>query len=108
MPCSCRDRGTDYGTLSKLSPQQIKSVIEKSAVAPADKVNIPGTDEKAALTDISKTGGIVNAYEAIKLAGYYQPPKTKEVLPNQRSRNQRLVKVTINKTFMARKSGLFF
>ena len=35
---------------------------------PADKVNKPGTDEKVNLSDISRTGGIVNAYEALKLA----------------------------------------
>ncbi len=64
----------------KLTPQQLKYVIEKSAVAPADKVNIPGTDQKVNLSDLSKTGGIVNAYEAIKLAGTIKTGK-KEVLP---------------------------
>jgi subtilisin family serine protease len=52
----------------KLSAQQVKYVIEASAQKPNVKVDIPGTDSLVNLSDISKTGGIVNAYEAIKLA----------------------------------------
>lgn len=52
-----------------LSPQQVKYVIENSTVAPKEKVKKPGTDEMVELSEISKTGGVVNAYEAIKLAG---------------------------------------
>lgn len=51
-----------------LSAKQVKYVIEKSVVVPNEKVIKPGTDEMVKLSDISKTGGIVNAYEAIKLA----------------------------------------
>jgi subtilisin family serine protease len=51
-----------------LSAKQLKYVIEKSAVAPDVQVKIPGTDSLVNLSDISKTGGIVNAYEALKLA----------------------------------------
>ncbi|MFT3907911.1 MAG: S8 family peptidase [Ferruginibacter sp.] len=72
----------------KLTPQQLKYVIEKSATAPADKVNKPGTDEKVSLSDLSRTGGIVNAYEAVKLAGTIKTTKQKEILP----------KATIKKT----------
>ena len=43
----------------RLSAEQLKYIIEASAVKPAE-----GTK----LSDISKTGGIVNSYEAIKLA----------------------------------------
>jgi hypothetical protein len=43
-------------------------VIEKSAQKVPMKVKDPGTGEDVDLSDISKTGGIVNAYEAIKLA----------------------------------------
>jgi cell wall-associated protease len=52
-----------------LSAKQLKYVIETSAVKPDTKVKIPGTDSLVNLSDISKTGGIVNAYEAVKLAG---------------------------------------
>jgi subtilisin family serine protease len=52
-----------------LTPQQVKFCIEKSAVAPPTKVKKPGSeDEMVTLSDISKSGGIINAYEALKLA----------------------------------------
>ncbi len=52
-----------------LTPQQVKYCIEKSAVAPPTKVKKPGSeDEMVNLSDISKSGGIINAYEAVKLA----------------------------------------
>ncbi|MEO8772175.1 MAG: S8 family peptidase [Ferruginibacter sp.] len=65
----------------KLTPQQLKYVIEKSSTPPADKVNKPGSTDKVNLSDLSRTGGIVNAYEAIKLAGTIKTEKQKEVLP---------------------------
>lgn len=52
----------------KLSAEQVKYVIEKSAVVSKELVNKPGTDDKVLLSDLSRTGGFVNAYEAIKLA----------------------------------------
>jgi len=67
-----------------LTPQQVKYCIEKSAVAPPAKVKKPGTeDEWVELTDISKTGGIVNAYEALKLAS------TIGADPNKRDRQEK-------------------
>ena len=51
-----------------LNVQQIKYCIEKSAVAPVEKVRRPGSDEMVNLSDISKTGGVINVYEAAKLA----------------------------------------
>jgi cell wall-associated protease len=66
-----------------LSAKQLKYVIEKSATVPDYKVKQPGTDDMVNLADISKTGGLVNAYEAIKLAGTLKGEKkaVKEVLP---------------------------
>jgi subtilisin family serine protease len=53
----------------QLTAQQLKWVIEKSATPLTAKVKLPGTDdEMVQLSDISETGGIVNAYEALKLA----------------------------------------
>lgn len=52
-----------------LTAVQLKEAIEKSAVAPKDKVKNPETKELVSLSDISKTGGIANAYEALKYAG---------------------------------------
>ncbi len=51
-----------------LSPAQVKMVIEKSSQKPGDKVRNPETDKMVSLSDLSRTGGVINAYEAIKLA----------------------------------------
>ena len=51
-----------------LSAQQVKYVIERSAQNPGEKVINPGTGEEVEMNEISKTGGIINAYEALKLA----------------------------------------
>jgi len=51
-----------------LSAAQVKMVIEKSSLKLAEKVKNPETDEMVPLSEISKSGGLVNAYEAIKLA----------------------------------------
>ncbi len=69
-----------------LSPQQVKMVIEKSAQSPADNVKNPGTGDLVSLADISRSGGVVNAYEAIKLASTLKgerkpiPVKTKSTV----------------------------
>jgi subtilisin family serine protease len=60
----------------KLSAKQVKMVIEKSAQKPSMKVKDPGTGEEVELSDISRSGGIVNAYEAIKLASTIKGEKT--------------------------------
>lgn len=52
-----------------LTAQQVISVIEQSATKlPDTKVKKPGTDEDVNLSDLSTSGGIINAYAAIKLA----------------------------------------
>ncbi|MEO6683757.1 MAG: S8 family serine peptidase [Ginsengibacter sp.] len=52
-----------------LSASQIKSVIESSVTPETEKVTLPGSDgELVNLSDISKKGGTVNAYKAVKLA----------------------------------------
>jgi subtilisin family serine protease len=51
-----------------LSAEQVKYVIEKSVVVPGVDVNVPASDRKVKLLDISRTGGVINAYEALKLA----------------------------------------
>lgn len=56
-----------------LTPQQVKYCIEKSAQVPADKVRTPGTGDLVFLSDISKTGGVINAYEAAKIAATLEP-----------------------------------
>lgn len=64
-----------------LTPQQVKQAIEKTAQAPKDKVKIPGTDDKADMTELAKSGGIINAFEAIKYASTMGAPAKKAPLP---------------------------
>jgi subtilisin family serine protease len=66
-----------------LSARQLKYVIEKSSQQPPYKVTKPGSDEMVNLADISKTGGIANAYEALKLAATLkgENKQTKPALP---------------------------
>jgi subtilisin family serine protease len=52
----------------KLSPQQLKTILEKSSVKPNIKATKPGTDEEVSLSELSRSGGLINAYEAAKLA----------------------------------------
>ena len=70
-----------------LSARQVKMVIEKSSQQPDVKVNTPGSGDMVNLADISKAGGIINAYEALKLASTLkgerkvaQPVKTKSTV----------------------------
>ncbi len=51
-----------------LSAEQVKMVIEKSAQKPEESVKDPGTGDLVSLGELSRSGGIINAYEAIKLA----------------------------------------
>jgi hypothetical protein len=66
-----------------LSAKQLKYVIERSARVPEMKVIKPGTEDSVQLSDLSRTGGVVNAYEAVKLAATLkgEPNTEKEVLP---------------------------
>ena len=51
-----------------LTAQELKMIIEKSVVLSNEKVKKPGTDDLVSLSDLCRTGGFANAYEAIKLA----------------------------------------
>ncbi len=66
-----------------LTDLQVKSVIEKS-VTPLENIKVkkPGTDEDVDLSNISRSGGIINAYEAIRLASTLSgEKKAQPVLP---------------------------
>ena len=53
----------------KLTALQLKYVLEHSvATYPDQMVRVPGGKEKVKFSTLSKTGGIVNAYNALKLA----------------------------------------
>lgn len=59
-----------------LTPEQLKLAIEKSAQVPEAKVKKPGTDEVVPLSDLSRTGGVINVYEAAKIAATLPAGKT--------------------------------
>jgi subtilisin family serine protease len=52
----------------KLTPEQIKKVIETTVTKITDKVVIPGGEDKVTFTSLSKTGGVINALAAVKAA----------------------------------------
>jgi subtilisin family serine protease len=51
-----------------LTAEQVKDILLQSAVKQKDKVVQPGGEDKVPFSSLSVTGGIVNAYEAVKLA----------------------------------------
>lgn len=65
----------------KLTPEQVKLVIEKSSQNPGIKVKDPGTGEEVNLGDLSRSGGVINAYEAIRLASTLKPETNKTTKP---------------------------
>ncbi|MFI5132809.1 MAG: S8 family peptidase [Chitinophagales bacterium] len=60
-----------------LSPQQVKMVIEKS-VQKTGKVKNPETGEDVDFSTLSRSGGIINAYEAVKLASTLKGERIKQ------------------------------
>jgi cell wall-associated protease len=74
-----------------LTPEQVKYCIEKSAIALPAKVKKPGSEnEEVSLSDISTSGGILNAYEAIKLAASLNKEvKKKDPLPKSTLENKK-------------------
>lgn len=51
-----------------LSTEQIKECIEKTVMVPEVETTIPGSEDKGEFKILSKTGGIINAYQAVKYA----------------------------------------
>lgn len=51
-----------------LTAEQVKEIIMESAVVIDGEVNKPGSKEKVSLSEISRTGGMINVVEAAKLA----------------------------------------
>ena len=52
-----------------LTANQVKEILMQSSVKVKGKVFLPGADKrKVKMTDLCATGGIINAYEAVKLA----------------------------------------
>lgn len=59
----------------ELTAVQVKQVVMESAVRQKLKVKEPGSEVMVPFSQLSVTGGIVNAYEAIKLAGQVKGKK---------------------------------
>jgi len=57
-----------------LTAQQLKYCIEKSARTPTVKVKKPGSDDSVEMSELCKTGGLLNAYEAAKVAASITMP----------------------------------
>lgn len=53
----------------ELTAEQVKECIEKSVIKQSYKVKKPGTEDKVQFSSLSRTGGVVNVYNAVKLAG---------------------------------------
>jgi cell wall-associated protease len=63
-----------------LTAEEVKYCIEKSAYIPTAKAKKPGSDgELVPLSELSASGGILNAYGAVKMASVISEPKKKEV-----------------------------
>jgi subtilisin family serine protease len=84
----------------ELTAEQVKDVIDKSATPIKDKVILPGTQkspggsdnpEMISLSDISITGGEVNAYEAVKLASTLKGERDMkmDILPKSKVKKER-------------------
>lgn len=52
----------------KLSPEQVKAVIEQSAMPFVGDVTQPGGGTQTKLSELSRTGGVVNAHAAVVMA----------------------------------------
>jgi len=73
----------------QLSPEQIKYVIEKSASKIPEKVKKPGGSEMVDMSDISVSGGVINVYEAVKLASTLKPETNSQKLPKSVLKNKK-------------------
>jgi len=51
-----------------LTPVQIIDLLMRSGTSITESVTLPGTDKKTTLNKLCKSGKIINAYEAVKLA----------------------------------------
>ncbi len=64
-----------------LSAEQIKYCIEKGAQTLSVEVKKPGTEDLLPFNDFSRTGGLINAYESVKIASTLIGERKKEFTP---------------------------
>ena len=72
-----------------LTPAQVKYVIEKSATPPPTSVKIPGSEKTVQLSELSRSGGVLNAFEALKLAATLKPENKQAPLPKSTLKNRK-------------------
>ncbi|MCZ2223697.1 MAG: S8 family peptidase [Chitinophagales bacterium] len=74
-----------------LSAVQIKQIIEQSATVYDNDVNVykPGTRDKTTLSELSRTGGIVNVYSAVQLADKTKPIIIEQTKPHKRTKKHK-------------------
>jgi cell wall-associated protease len=58
-----------------LTAEQVKECLEKSVIKQNYKVKKPGSEDKVPFSSLSRTGGVVNVFEAVKLAGQMKGKK---------------------------------
>ena len=51
-----------------LTPQQLIDLLDRSGTPVKEEVTVPGTGKKTSMKKLCKSGKIINAYEAVKLA----------------------------------------
>ncbi|MEJ0104948.1 MAG: S8 family peptidase [Bacteroidota bacterium] len=74
-----------------LSAQQVKYVIEKSVTKTDTLAKDPGNEKMVPFSDLSSSGGIINAYEAVKLASTLKGERnTQQPLKTKSSVNQKI------------------
>ncbi|HUQ65713.1 MAG TPA: S8 family peptidase [Flavitalea sp.] len=78
-----------------LTAAQLKNVIEKSAQIFGDSVRKPGSDDLVKLDELSKTGGLINAYEAAKLADSMNPDNSAVDEKSSRRKNKKSPKSVV-------------
>jgi subtilisin family serine protease len=78
-----------------LTPEQVKYCIEKGAQNPNTKVTKPGTEnEQEDFANFSRTGGLINAYEAVKVAATLKGERKEESKPTPKPQPKPKVKKT--------------
>jgi hypothetical protein len=69
----------------KLTAAQVKQVIEQSAKNPGGSVRNPGNGQEVPMNELSRTGGIINAVEAVKLAETLKGERKVKTPTNQKA-----------------------
>ena len=71
-----------------LTAEQVKEVLLQSSVKEKLKVRKPGSSDQVSFSSLSTSGGLVNAYEAIRLAGTMKGKKKKKKNKQGKSNSQ--------------------